>query len=614
MFSQKTVTQQADEKNVIREQGNAGKSMPAVAIQKMANSSNDSAEEREEQSKPFQLRAAGPYRPNNTGLPDQLKTGIEATSGFSMDDVKVHYSSDKPAQLQALAYAQGTDIHIGPGQEKHLPHEAWHVVQQKQGRVQPTIQRKGARPINDDVGLEQEADVMGRQALSGVAQVGVLKQQSVSNPTVQGIFGITRDLLSAAVPLAGIYKGAVTGAALGSSFGMLGSLAGGAIGGVVGGVAGLVGGYGVQNALNYGRNAMFGPPSNVTGQSMPGPFDQMAYRLWKTDITEQNETIGMLSHAEKLKAEKQPLESGKVFSEHFKDQIAKPGDHQRKAAAYKNDLSEVLKSTDYIQMIFKGGLHKAAQDGSSSAGGGNLQYLPGKVPQHAEEARRMFNKLVTTKVTNVGVKRNKLDPVSAMGMNAKEEGGRLDGILHVGTVATRGVLLHELGHHLENNLSPLDFASLHNFLRARSKGDNLRKVGQGSLVGRENNETGYDTENPELGITPSKSLLKMAALSVPNAFGNEAAGNAINHFVMANSSTDESSYHSLSDRRGGTEFLSTTIHFFSTPETALKLVENDPFRVALFIMTANKAVYEEVRSKFDKKTDQHLDELIHRIG
>ena len=45
-----------------------------------------------------------------------------------MDDVNVHYNSNKPAQLQAHAYAQGTDIHLGPGQEKHLPHEAWHVV------------------------------------------------------------------------------------------------------------------------------------------------------------------------------------------------------------------------------------------------------------------------------------------------------------------------------------------------------------------------------------------------------------------------------------------------------------------------------------------------------
>ena len=102
---------------------------------------------------------------NNTGLPDNLKTGIENLSGYAMDDVKVHYNSPKPAQLQAHAYAQGTDIHVASGQEKHLPHEAWHVVQQKQGRVQPTKQLKSVN-INDDNGLEKEADVMGAKALN----------------------------------------------------------------------------------------------------------------------------------------------------------------------------------------------------------------------------------------------------------------------------------------------------------------------------------------------------------------------------------------------------------------------------------------------------------------
>ena len=82
-----------------------------------------------------------------------------------MDDVKVHYNSDKPAQLQAHAYAQGTDIHLGAGKEKHLAHEAWHVVQQKQGRVKPTVQMKGKVNVNDDAGLEKEADVMGAKAL-----------------------------------------------------------------------------------------------------------------------------------------------------------------------------------------------------------------------------------------------------------------------------------------------------------------------------------------------------------------------------------------------------------------------------------------------------------------
>ncbi|MEO6176887.1 MAG: DUF4157 domain-containing protein [Flavobacterium circumlabens] len=108
---------------------------------------------------------------NNTGLPDPLKSGIENLSGHSMDDVKVHYNSDKPARLQAHAYAQGTDIHIASGQEKHLPHEAWHVVQQKQGRVKPTLQMKGKVNINDDKGLEKEADVMGAKALQAEGSI-----------------------------------------------------------------------------------------------------------------------------------------------------------------------------------------------------------------------------------------------------------------------------------------------------------------------------------------------------------------------------------------------------------------------------------------------------------
>ncbi len=103
------------------------------------------------------------------GLPGPLKSGIESLSGISMADVRVHYNSRKPAQLQAHAYAQGSEIHLAPGQEKHLPHEAWHVVQQKQGRVKPTLQLKGVA-INDDSALEREADVMGDRALLGTTE------------------------------------------------------------------------------------------------------------------------------------------------------------------------------------------------------------------------------------------------------------------------------------------------------------------------------------------------------------------------------------------------------------------------------------------------------------
>ncbi|RIJ50871.1 DUF4157 domain-containing protein [Maribellus luteus] len=110
---------------------------------------------------------------NDTGLPDNLKSGIENLSGFSMDDVKVHRNSDEPAKVQAHAFAQGTNIHLAPGQEKHLPHEAWHVVQQKQGRVKPTFQMKGQVNVNDDPGLETEADVMGAKAIKAMQQKDV---------------------------------------------------------------------------------------------------------------------------------------------------------------------------------------------------------------------------------------------------------------------------------------------------------------------------------------------------------------------------------------------------------------------------------------------------------
>ncbi len=134
-------------------ENNSPRAMQLRALKEVAN--NNSAQQWRSIQK----------KENETGLPDNLKSGIENLSGYSMDDVKVHYNSEKPAQLQAHAYAQGIDIHLASGQEKHLPHEAWHVVQQKQGRVSPTLQLQGTVPVNDDAGLEQEADEMGGKAL-----------------------------------------------------------------------------------------------------------------------------------------------------------------------------------------------------------------------------------------------------------------------------------------------------------------------------------------------------------------------------------------------------------------------------------------------------------------
>lgn len=120
------------------------------------------------------------------GLPENLRAGISQLSGYAMDDVKVHYNSSRPAQLHAHAYAQGTQIHLAPGQEKHLPHEAWHVVQQKQGRVKPTMQMKGGVKVNDNRGLEKEADQMGIRALQMKAKSGDAHAKGCSCATCSG--------------------------------------------------------------------------------------------------------------------------------------------------------------------------------------------------------------------------------------------------------------------------------------------------------------------------------------------------------------------------------------------------------------------------------------------
>lgn len=130
----------------------------------------DTAQRLEDEEEPLQAQAdAGPAMSGNVtaagpgGLPARLRSGIEALSGMDMSDVQVHTASSKPAEINALAYTQGDEIHVASGQEQHLAHEAWHVVQQRQGRVQPTMQI-GDVNVNDDAGLEAEADRMGEKA------------------------------------------------------------------------------------------------------------------------------------------------------------------------------------------------------------------------------------------------------------------------------------------------------------------------------------------------------------------------------------------------------------------------------------------------------------------
>ncbi len=120
---------------------------------------------------------AGLHAGNERGLPGGLKSAIESLSGLDLSNVRVHTNSVNPAQVNALAYTQGTHIHLAPGHETHLAHEAWHAVQQARGRVQPAMRPQDGMRVTHDAGLERDADLMGARALARAAQMPALPNQ-----------------------------------------------------------------------------------------------------------------------------------------------------------------------------------------------------------------------------------------------------------------------------------------------------------------------------------------------------------------------------------------------------------------------------------------------------
>lgn len=134
---------------------------------------------------PMQMKEASSRTAPAAGqtLPPGLRTGIESLSGMNMGSVRVHYGSPLPARLNALAYAQGSNIHLAHGEEKHLPHEAWHVVQQMQGKVRATTSVEGVG-VNDNPSLEREADRMGDRAMQMKQAPGAIRDAPAGMPVV----------------------------------------------------------------------------------------------------------------------------------------------------------------------------------------------------------------------------------------------------------------------------------------------------------------------------------------------------------------------------------------------------------------------------------------------
>jgi hypothetical protein len=133
-----------------------------------------------------------------TQLPEEVQAKMENSFGQNFSNVNIHKDSSSAKDINAKAYAQGTDIHFAPGEynphskegQELIGHELTHVVQQGQGKVgQEEIHGKGLS-INQDVSLEKEADEMGKRAADGTI-IDNFKNQNISqfkSTTIQGYF------------------------------------------------------------------------------------------------------------------------------------------------------------------------------------------------------------------------------------------------------------------------------------------------------------------------------------------------------------------------------------------------------------------------------------------
>jgi hypothetical protein len=126
----------------------------------------------------------------STMLEGEIRAAAEAFFGTELPDVELHFGP-LPAALNAVAFAQGNHIHLNadcaaPFSRRSLEilgHELTHVIQQRQGRVRADLLVHGL-PVNQDAGLEWEAQEMGRRFAHGGCSELPRLPLSCSNPSV----------------------------------------------------------------------------------------------------------------------------------------------------------------------------------------------------------------------------------------------------------------------------------------------------------------------------------------------------------------------------------------------------------------------------------------------
>lgn len=175
-------------------QQQTGENVKLTAVEKLHNLLGNSAVEA------IMMEYAASSEINSTdearSVPSDLREEYEQKYNVRLDDVKIHYDSDKPDSFNAYAYTEGNNVYLGPGQEKYLSHELNHVIQQKQDMVSANQYLNG-RPVSIDPMLEAQADSglgmnnaassMNRQYGEGIIQ---LKSKNMRNSMHHFLDGI----------------------------------------------------------------------------------------------------------------------------------------------------------------------------------------------------------------------------------------------------------------------------------------------------------------------------------------------------------------------------------------------------------------------------------------
>lgn len=547
-------------------------------------------------------------RPNLTGIPSQMKRDFESRSQMSYDDVRVHYNSDLPAKVGALAYTQGTRVYLGPGQGRYLRHELTHVAQQKAGLVAPTTQI-GGLPVNNDPRLERLAD-------SGIV------------PRVPATLTVQRQVLQRA-----------PGDAQNSE--PLPSIA--------------------EIAIQRLCELLF-PDQSV-------PNDQVEKIAFLSDRLRQLK--GTNKHVRKILkkcgvpkelADKMALEITKkkydkavaLFYDHYLQFDNCRGEDLEKLDPRGHRINQnrhfkLICLKEVLEMFVLPRIKKAVKIGRAAKFkplGQGIEYLQSDKKKKGNLAFKLDKRDLiegTTRFNYIAIDQTSTNQktlpekvtigLTPFGGKTVSDVRPLVGQEEYGFAAGPSQVVHEHGHLLENNLGVHEFANLHRFLQMRSKSDDQGKTGWG-ISG---SGWGYIAELPPMEVQNwlSRRLpsyhsavlcglfnlgnwsLSLATKVMTLGLARDRAQRFVDDFFLQESNSETTSYATQIYSDYSTEFVSTTAELLSTERGARKVIEADPTRVALFFYLADKGFYNDLKVEFKKRQKQaglepvSLDEFLH---